>query len=106
MSRWFCFVIWGPTPPDYKTEFMTYLTYQREAGLKKGRRHYQGFVSFHFPQTRECAARILDPCKDRGLGYLEPARSLQAGIRYAQKHSTRILKFVELGKRPTADRTC
>lgn len=106
MSRWYCFTIWGPLPPDFKPEFMTYITYQREAGAKKGRRHYQGFVSFTFPQTLVCAKRILDPCKDLGLGYLCPTRSLQAGIRYAQKHSTRILRFVELGKRPRADKTC
>lgn len=85
---------------------MTYLTYQREVGEKKGRKHYQGFVSFSFPQTHECAKRILDPCSDMGLGYLEPARSLQAGIRYAQKHKTRVARFIEFGKKPTADKTC
>jgi len=106
MSRWYCFVIWGPEPPRFEKQFMTYLTYQREVGEKKGRRHYQGFIAFSFPQSLADATLIIDPCKDSGLGYLAPARSLQAGIRYAQKHKTRICRFVEFGKRPTADRTC
>jgi len=81
---------------------MTYLTYQREVGERKGRKHYQGFVAFRFPQSlNDCRFHFRELA---GLGYLAPAKTLQGAIRYCQKYKTRNGKFWEIGTRPTLQR--
>lgn len=98
MSKWFCFTVWGPLPPPFTAD-MTYLTYQREVGERKGRKHYQGFVAFRFPQSlNDCRFHFRDV---HGLGYLSAAKTLQGAIRYCQKYKTRHGRFWEIGKRPT-----
>lgn len=97
MSKYYCFTIWGPTPPK-QTVHITYLTYQREIGEKRGRKHYQGFIAFRFPQSLNDCRYHLRECK--GIGYLAAAKTLQGAIRYCQKYKTRNGKFCEIGVRP------
>jgi len=85
MSKFFCFTIWGPRTPEWKTENYSYLCYQRERGNLKGRLHYQGFVVFKHEMSVNDARWLFDPYNNIGLGYFEIARDIQSAMRYCKK---------------------